>query len=332
MTQPRITIIGLGLIGGSIGLALKASDTEVYVVGHDIDSGRGRLAQKKGAVDKSTVNLPNACQDADLVVIATPINAIHETLEVIAPHLKGGCVVTDTATLKEPVLAWAAETLPPGISFVGGDPMLNPAAQPTDLMVHLGLESARADLFQGALYALCLPAEAAPTAAKRVTDMVNLIGARPFYMDPTEHDGMRASVEGLPALVSLALMQQVAGSPGWREARKLADHVFGMATAPLAGDAAAQRAQLLLNAAYLLPCLDALIDKLSQLRAALTTQDAAALEGAFGQATAVRDRWLADRALSRWEEELGELEITGTMGSLGRMLGLSAVPQKPKEE
>lgn len=332
MTQPRITIIGLGLIGGSIGLAIKASGKAIYVVGHDIDPGQNRLAQKKGAVDKSTMNLLNACQDADMVVIATPITAMRETLEVIGPHLKPGCVVTDTATLKEPVLAWAAETLPPNVSFIGGDPMLNPAAQPTDLMTPAGLEMARADLLQGAPYVLCAPVEATPTAVKRVADMVNLIQARPFYIDPVEHDGMRAAVEGLPTLVSLALMQRVSGSPGWREARKLADHVFGMATAPLEDDAATQRAKVLLNADRLLPHLDALIEELTRMRAWITTGDAAALEEAFDQATSVRNHWLIDRARAEWEQGIGEPTLPGASDAFGRLFGLGSRAPKNKEE
>ena len=231
MTQPRVTIIGLGLIGGSIGLALRSSTKAIQVIGHDIEPGIGKLARKNGAVEKSTIHLLAACENADLVIIATPITAIRETLELIGPHLKQGCVVTDTATLKEPVLAWAAETLPTGISFVGGDPLIHSNANIGDLTTLHGIESAHVDLLQGALYALCPSPDTSPRAVKRVTDLTNLLGARPFYVDAVEHDGMRAAVEGLPALTSLALMQQASGSPGWKETRKLADHVFGTATA-----------------------------------------------------------------------------------------------------
>lgn len=321
MAKPRITIIGLGLIGGSIGMALKASSDMIHVVGHDIDFGRSRLAQKMGAVDQSVVNLIDACQDAQLVIIAIPITAIRDTLEFIGPHLSQGCVVTDTATLKAPVLAWAAETLPDGISFVGGDPLLNPQARPEDLATLQGLEMARADLFEDALYALCPSPEAPPAAINRVTNVVNLIQARPFYVDPLEHDGMQAAVGGLPALIGLALMQEVGGSPGWREARKLADSVFGAVTAPLAGDAAEQRAQVLLNADNLLVRLDSMHRELARLREWVASQNAAALEQAFDQAASTRARWLADRATSSWEEQLGESGTAGTLGAFGRMFG-----------
>jgi len=332
MTKPRVTIIGLGLIGGSIGLGLRASAKAIQVVGHDKDPGRNKLAKKMGAVDDSSMNLFDACQGADLVIIATPVTAIRETLELIGPELKQGCVITDTATLKEPVLSWAKETLPASISFVGGDPLLNPNAQATDLTTAPGLESAQADLLRGALYALCAPPETSPTAVKRVADMIQLLQARPFFVDPIEHDGMRAAVEGLPALTSLALMQQVGGAPGWQETRKLADHVFGMATASLSGDAAIQRAHILLNVDHLIPRLDALIHELGRLREWVATRNAAALEDAFSEAASVRTRWLIDRASGEWEEELGEIEILGTMGALGNMFGLGSLRREPKEE
>lgn len=332
MTKPRVTIIGLGLIGGSIGLGLKASAKAIHVVGHDKDPGRNKLAKKMGAVDASSMNLFDACQDADLVIIATPITAIRETLELIGPELKQGCVITDTATLKEPVLSWAAETLPAGISFVGGDPLLNPNTQANDLATLQGLELAHADLLKGALYALCAPSETSPTAVKRVSDMIQLLQARPFFVDPIEHDGMRAAVEGLPTLVGLALMQQVSGASGWQETRKLADHIFGMATASLSGDVAIQRAHILLNADHLIPRLDTLMQEFDRLREWVATKNAAALEEALKEATAVRNRWLIDRASGEWEEELGEVEIPGTLGALGNMFGLGSLRREPKEE
>jgi prephenate dehydrogenase len=330
MHKPHITIVGLGLIGGSIGMALRAGSKAVHVTGHDVEPGLNKLAQKKGAVDESSLSLPDACTNADLVVIATPITAMREALATIAPHLKPGCVVTDTAPLKEPVLAWAKEILPDRVPFVGGAPVINPAAQPTTLMDPLGLASARADLFQDALYALCAPPQVDPKAVKRVTDMVTLIRARPFYVDPVEHDGIQAVVRGLPALVNLALVQQVGQSPGWREARKLADHVFGMATAPLAKDAAPQRAQALLNAAHLLPRLEALVNELTRLGQLIEERDASALEQAFEQAVSVRQRWLVDRARAEWDEEISELALPGALGALGNLFGVDLT--RPQEE
>lgn len=332
MAEPRITIIGLGLIGGSIGMAIKASGKPVHVVGHDKDFTRNRLAKKMGAIDGGSINLINACQDASLVIIATPLTAIRETLSTIGPHLKQGCVVTDTATLKEPVLAWAAETLPPGVSFIGGDPMLNLKSQSSDSKALEGLESARADLFQDALYALCPASAADPKAVKLMTDLTGAIKARPLYMDPVEHDGLRAAVRGLTGLVSLALMRQAAGAPSWREARKIAGLRFSMATESLADDVDVQRDEILLNAGHLLPRLEALIGELRLLGEWLRAEDADALGQVVEGMAAARDRWLFDSETANWEDRSGEMAVPGVMDSFGRMLGMSRGPRKPEEK
>jgi prephenate dehydrogenase len=253
--------------------------------------------------------------------------------------LKQDCIVTDTATLKEPVLAWATETLPDKVSFVGGNPLLHPIVQPdtpedeksapTALQ---GLEVARADLFQGVPYVLCPSIQATPGAVKGLADMVKLIGARPYFIDPAEHDGLRAVVAELPPLVSQALMRQVSESPGWREARKLADHTFAIATELLMEDATVRSEQTLLNASYLLPRLDALIADLRQLRTWIETQDASALEQAFEQATEARNQWLTERILGEQEQGMAEPDFVDTPGFLDRMFGFGSRAPKNKKK
>ena len=131
---------------------------------------------------------------------------------------------------------------------------------------------------------------------------------------------------------SLALMEQASGSPGWQETRKLADQVFGAVTAPLMGDPDEQAAHVLLNASHLLPHVDALIRALNRMRDWITTDDTDALRQAFDQATSVRTRGLADRADGQWDEELAELGIKGTLGSMGDMLGFGLGSRKPRED
>lgn len=323
MTQAQITIIGMGLVGTSLGLALKASGHDLHLVGHDAEVGRGRLALKKGALDESKVNLISACENADLVVLAIPISGIRETLEAIGPNLKPGCVVTDTATLKAPVLAWADEILPPEIPFVGGDPVFSPAVS---VDPGGGLEAARADLFQGAVYCLSAMPDTPPTALKRVSDMVNLIEARPFYPDPLEHDGLRAAVDGLPTLVGLALAQTVVRSPSWLEGRKLADYAFKLATSLVVGDANALRAMALLNRENLLPWLDSYLRELHQLRELVAAADGDQLDKTIAQTLQARDRWLQDREFGDWEDSLTGSEMPKPSEVIRQRLGLGGTP------
>src|ERR687896_333368 len=124
----RVVIVGLGLIGGSIGLGLKrwsadqgrSGSEPLQVIGFDTDLEQQSYAKKVNAVDKTEWRLPNAIEGADLVALCTPVRAMQELLADIAPHLKEGSVVTDVASTKGDVVRWADQILPPNVSFVGG--------------------------------------------------------------------------------------------------------------------------------------------------------------------------------------------------------------------
>jgi len=119
MAEAAITIIGLGKLGSSIGLALKTPELDFEVIGHDKDGEVSKRARTMGAVDRTSWNLLAACEQADIVVLAIPFDQVRETLKAIGPELRPGCVVLDTSPLKQPVMAWAAEYLGEGIHFVG---------------------------------------------------------------------------------------------------------------------------------------------------------------------------------------------------------------------
>src|SRR5829696_8094280 len=120
----RIAIIGTGLIGGSIGLALKnAKIADVEVVGFDLDRGIASEARKMGAIDRSASSLPDVVRDAKLVIIAVPPLAVGGVMQEISEHLVDGAVVTDTASTKVEIRRYAQEFLPEHVSFVGGHPM-----------------------------------------------------------------------------------------------------------------------------------------------------------------------------------------------------------------
>ena len=116
----NITIIGMGLIGSSIGLALKKAQLDLNIVGTDRDRGVANRAQRRGAADSIEPNLLTAVRGARLVIIATPVGAIEEIMKIIGPELDDGCVVTDTGTTKVQVLRWAEQHLPSTVNFVGG--------------------------------------------------------------------------------------------------------------------------------------------------------------------------------------------------------------------
>ena len=122
----QVTIIGLGQIGTSIGLALAEHTDLVRRIGHDKDHSVARAAEKLGALDEVKINLPDSVREADIVLLSLPVSEIRETLEVIAQDLKEGAVVMDTAPVKGSVTQWAKELLPSERFYVSLVPVINP--------------------------------------------------------------------------------------------------------------------------------------------------------------------------------------------------------------
>ena len=226
----RIAIIGLGYIGGSIGMGLRAAklrDTEI--VGFDDWRAARRAADKQNAVDHVAGSPREAVDGAGLVILATPPTATSELLAEIAPYLGRGAAVTDTAASKTQIGTWAKQHLPNGVSFVGGHPMAGDASA-------FGIENASADLFRGKSWFVTPSATASDSAVKSVLGMVRELGATPHFLEATEHDFVMAGVSHLPLVVSSALFTMLRSSDGWPDFGRAAGDTFRAMTAFNAGD------------------------------------------------------------------------------------------------
>lgn len=216
----QITIIGLGLIGGSVGLALKRwsaqHDNALRITGFDSDMDKQSQAKKINAVDVTTWGLHDAITDADVVIVATPVGAMQEIFTDIAPHLKSGAIVTDTGSTKVNVLEWA-KLLPDHVSFVGGHPMAGKSES---------LEGADADLFAGATWVVCPGVTASEAAIKNVLGLVAATDAEAFFADPVEHDSYVAGISHLPMVVAASLVATATSDQSWRDMRSLASTGF----------------------------------------------------------------------------------------------------------
>ena len=284
--RKRITIIGLGLIGGSLGLAMKAAglpDSEI--VGHDRARDAANKARKMGAIDRAEHNLPRAVERAGMVIIATPVLAVREVMQQIAADLPDGCVVTDTGSTKERILEWAAELLPPSVSFVGGHPM---AGKDTP-----GIDSAEAGLFRDRAYCLCPAVDAHEDAGRAVAGMVTLLGAEPLYMDPKEHDQYAAAVSHLPLLLSAALFSLLRDSPAWNDLAPMASSGFRDVTRLASGDPRMSHDIFLTNRDAAVHWLDRMVEELQRYRGLLQGDTEELLE-AFAKAQMDRDSFLAE--------------------------------------
>lgn len=324
MSKPRIAIVGLGFIGGSIGLALHQAEAEFEIVGHDRERSAANQARKIGAVDKTDWNLVSACEEADLIIIAIPSGGIKDTLAAIGPYLKPGCLITDTASIKAPVIEWAEEILPKEVNFVGGDPIVG------DVGTEGGIDAARADLFSGAIYCLTPAVGAVPDAVRLASDFAYLLGAKPYFLDPLEHDGLIAGVDHLPFVLSAALMGVTTESPSWREMRKLAGGAFENATRFISADPSTYRDACLVNSQNIVRWIDACSEKLGELKETILTADAEELERVFEEAMMARQKWLSAREAGDWEKQSSEIPSMGSF--MGQLFGLGRLGKREKRD
>lgn len=298
----QITIVGLGLIGTSFGLALKRHKrSDLFIVGHDKEPQAMAAAKERGAVDGSHWNLVAACAQADAILLALPAAAIPPTLEAIRQDLKPGCFLMDTASIKTPILE-ATRVLPAHAYFIGGNPILARSGP-------LTAADATADLFEKAAWALCPTPETLPEAVEAAADLVTLVGAKPFFLDAAEHDGLMAAVEGLPALLAAALTNALGESPGWRELRRLAGSRFETASMLPAGEPEDVSADLAANRGNVLRWLEVLIAQLEEWRQDLAAAADASLAERFVRADALRREWLAARASGEFEDRPPPTEL-----------------------
>jgi prephenate dehydrogenase len=314
----NITIIGLGQIGTSIGLALAEHTDKVQRTGHDKSREQVNTAHKLGALDKAEFNLPSSVENADVVILSLPFDAIEETLKLIAPDLRPNCVVVDTAPQKSPVANWMRTHLPSGCHYIG----LVPAPSPNHITSVD--RPPHADLFQGGLFGLVNPPGTSGEAIKLVSDLLTLLGAQPFFIDMTEADNLMASAHILPQLLAATLLDMTVDAPGWREMRRLAGRPYATATlnAVSQDEPAALVRAALDNTQASLYAIDTFMQTLASLRAAIAEGKFDELTKRIEQTCDGRDTWWLERASGDWQKiEFGISEQPRNPSLLGEWFG-----------
>ena len=223
----RIVIVGVGLMGGSLGMALIQQNAAQHVVGIDSPEVLG-AALTAGAIHLAGAGLVQAVEDADLIVLATPIYTILDLLRQIAPHVSATATITDLASVKSSIVSVGESLL--GERFVGGHPMAGSE--------YTGIRSARSSLFCGAAWALS-PGKSAKSSNPHVEllcKMIQAVGATPLIIEPQDHDRAAALISHLPHLICFAYNQTVETSPEARRAVSLAAGSYRDLTRVVASD------------------------------------------------------------------------------------------------
>lgn len=201
----RVAIVGVGLIGGSLGMALRKRGLARTVIGVGRDAARLEIARERGAIDTGAADFAEGVEGADLIVLATPISRILADLARLGPLLAPGALVTDVGSTKARIARAGDAGLPPG-AFVAGHPMAGSERS--------GVEAADPYLFEGAVWALT-PTDRTDTAALgRVRALAEAVGARVLTLDPELHDRAVAITSHLPHVLAYALAAQAEEAAG----------------------------------------------------------------------------------------------------------------------
>jgi prephenate dehydrogenase len=205
----KLAVVGVGLIGGSLALALKQSG----VVGHVVGIGRGlpnlETAMKIGVVDSYTQDVAAGVADADVVFLATPVQALGTLAKQAMPHLKPGAILTDGGSVKQAVIDAIEPHLRNDVHFVPGHPIAGTE--------NSGAEAAFATLYCDRRCILTPTAKTDATALDRVRSMWQLAGSQVVIMDVEKHDRVLAAISHLPHMVAYALVNAVGSYDRYNE-------------------------------------------------------------------------------------------------------------------
>jgi len=308
----RITVIGMGLIGTSLAMAIRDAEAKDAPLGPTVitgfDKDRRALGDARGrlAIDREARSLADALHEAQLVVVAVPVQAVRDVFREIAPLLPNGAVVTDVASTKSQVMEWARELLPTTVEFIGGHPMAGKEQS--------GPAGADARLFKGAIYCLTPSQRARPQSIELVEAMVRQVHAKIYYIDAAEHDAYVAGVSHLPFMLSTALIDLVSSSPGWKEMAPLAATGFRDISRLASGDAEMHRDICMTNQAALARWLEDAARLLLDLRDQVADGDEDRILEFFQRAHAARESWLDSRPnLRPGEEDFEDISRVGAV-------------------
>ena len=310
----RLAIIGTGMVGASLGLALKqAKVKDLEIVGSDLERRHANQAKNLGAVDRVSGSLVGAVDGAQVVVIATPVMAIKEVMEIVGPSLEPGCLVTDTGSSKGVVLEWAEEILPSTVNFVGGDPIIGADGS--------GPEAARADVFTNRPYCVIPGRKASQNHVQALNDLIRTVGGKPYYIDIAEHDSFVGAVDQLPTLLGVALVSCTSQSPSWDDIAQVASHQYREMTKPASLDPQSTSDSVLSNREGVVSWIDSFIGHLYEVRKILTEHEDkdSALRDLFDKAAYQRARWMAGAVSPEMRFASTSERPPSAMEAMGRM-------------
>jgi prephenate dehydrogenase len=277
---PKITLVGVGLLGGSVGLAVKQRGVAGRVTGYVRRAESVGECLATGAVDEATQDLEAAVTGASLVILCTPVGDMEELAGQLKPHLAADAVITDVGSVKASVVRAVEGVLP---RFVGSHPLCGSEKA--------GVAHAHGDLFEGAACALTPTGQSDATAVEMVSGFWTALGGKVVSLTAEDHDAIVARTSHLPHVVASALVNAVLARPRAGESIFLGTG-FRDTTRLASGSPSMWRDIALTNAEAIARSIDELQAELEQLKTALGAKDAEVLEKFFAEGKSGRDGWL----------------------------------------
>jgi len=278
----RIAVVGLGLIGGSFAAALKLNGYTGHISALVRTEAAAAKATESGYVDHASTDVKLVINDADLVLLAVPMLAMRAQLELVKPHLKPDCVVTDAGSVKGPFVEDARAVLRDMARVVPGHPIAGREKS--------GIDAVDATLYQGKRVLLTPVEETLPAAIEQVTRLWQQCGAVVESLSVDHHDRVLASTSHLPHALAFALVDTLTSGQQHEEIFRYAAGGFGDFTRIASGDAVMWRDIFLTNKSAVCESLDAFNQHLSELRDAIESEDGDKLETVFKRAKQSRDQ------------------------------------------
>lgn len=274
----RVAIVGVGFMGASLGLAIKKKKLAKEIIGIGHHETALREATDIGAIDESTMDLKKGIQGADLIVLATPVNAIIEALDIIGAEFKRSVIITDLGSTKAAIVERAEKVLHHSVLFVGSHPLVGSEKK--------GPTYANASLYEGGTCVMTPTDKTNRLAKEKIKQFWSQLGLNVKLMLPTEHDEALAFISHLPHLSAFGLMKVLPEN----NHQEIITQGFKDTTRIAASDAHMWKDITLSNSKFVLKALDEHVKVLAAIRKAIVVKDQEGLIEIFKQAKVKRER------------------------------------------
>ncbi len=321
----QISILGMGLIGGSIALRLKQIGYMGKIVGQDVSVSSLEMAKMLGAIDEYTTSLGEAVQNSDLVIIAVPVGYYEDIFKSISDYLQPHTIVTDVGSVKKQVGTLAMEYLPDYVQFVGGHPMSG--SEKT------GIRAASPFLFENAFYFLTPIERTDPNTIAKLKIFIETLGAYPVIIDSGNHDHIVALISHIPHLMAGMLVNLV-GSTQDSSYLSYAGGGFRDTTRVASGNPSMWRDILMMNRDEVIKGIEKLEDLMKSFKKNLLENDEFNIMAELTRAKEVRDsipRYMKDAIPVIFEIILDVQDRPGILGEVTQLMGMNEINIKEIE-